>query len=731
MKREWNGPTICGVCLIVVVTALVYWPSLRGGFLLDDDILLTNNRLIQSPHGLIGFWLSSDAPDYWPMTSTMLWLEWRLWKLNPIGYRLTNLLLHIVECYLIWVILRKLSIPGALAAALLFAVHPVNVESVAWIAQRKNMLAMLFFLLSILFYLNCRNRRAAGPGTPFDKTALAGRPIREWIWYFASIVAFVLAMLSKASIAILPLVLLLIVWWQDRRIERPTLFELAPFVFIAVALVAVNVWFQTHGASHPIRNANLAERLTGAGAAAWFYLSKALLPIDLIYVYPQWNIDLHLIRWWLPSIMALAGTATIWRCRNTRFGRPIWMAWLFFCVALLPVMGFTDVGFMKHSLVADHYQHVALIGVAAITAAAWDNWRTSGPNGKQASIVVLFAVLGGFGYLAFQQSKLYADTVGLYQATLRRNPDSVLMHINLGRALAESGQTEKAITQYRTALQLDPDQPEVHNNVANVLLSKGRLQDAIQHYSTALALDPDFALARVNLIDAYIKAGNLPRAMAECRAALNVDPHSTDAHIRLAKIYRKSGNLDEAIEEYKRALRGAPESAVAHNDFGNALKDSGRLEEAIANYYRAIELKADYPEAHNNLATLLLKSGQIDQALEHFEEALRLDPDLLEAHFNLGTALAQAGKPQAAINHLLEVLRLNPNDLQAAVNLANLYAVVNQIDEAISTAKQAKDLARRQGNVDLARQLENWLAALDSRKRNSGSELPGGNAGSR
>ncbi len=365
-----RGSFLCmagGAALVAACVVAVYWPCLHGGFILDDDKLVTDNDLVRSPEGLGRIWFSTQPQDYWPLTNSLFWLQWRIWGSSPIGYHATSLLLHVAAALLIWRILRILKIPGAFLAALLFVVHPVNVQSVAWISEQKNTLAMVFFLLSVVWYLRAEEGREAS-----DVARVSAK------WYWLSLATFLLAMLSKGSAAVLPLVLLLIIWWRRERIARSDLWRTAPFFVVAIALTAVNFWFTTHGADIVVRDATFGQRVAGAGAAVWFYLSKALVPIDLVFIYPQWQILESKILWWLPALAGLAVTAVLWWRRNlppAGWMRPLLFAWIFFCVALLPVLGFADVGFMKFSLVADHYQHLALIGVTAVVAAAWSVWH--------------------------------------------------------------------------------------------------------------------------------------------------------------------------------------------------------------------------------------------------------------------------------------------------------------------------------------------------------------------
>ncbi len=590
-----NRPAQLGwAALLIVLTTAAYLPALRGGFIMDDDSLLWESRLIKAPDGLARFWFSADADDYWPMTNSSLWLEWRLWRGNPAGYHITNLVLHIGASLLIWAILRRLSIPGAYLAGLLFALHPVNVESIAWISQRKNALAMVFFLLSILWYLRAEKEwetRDAGR----EKISGGG------LSYGLSLLALLLAMLSKGSVVVLPLLLLLIVWWRKGRISSRDLFRVAPLFVIAVGLGAVNVWFQTHGSGVVIREASFAQRLAGAGAATWFYLGRAFLPIELLFIYPPWQIDSGELLWWLPLAAAVVVTAVLWWQRNSVSGfvvRPMLFAWLFFGISLAPVLGFTDVGFMKYSLVADHYQHIAMIGAMALVAAAWSAWYQSRKRRVQwitsaAAAVVVAALL----LLTFQQNRLYGDPIALYEATLEKNPTCWVAHNNVGLALAKAQRAPEAIKHYREALRLRPHYPEALNNWGAALNRIGKPQEAIEPLHEALRLDPNSAIAHSNLGMALELQGQLPEAVKEFELATKADPGFSIAYYNLANALDHLGRTSEAIDDYRQALQLNPDLPEAEYRLGLAFEQQGKRPEAIGHFQNAIRLKSDYAEA--------------------------------------------------------------------------------------------------------------------------------------
>ncbi len=486
-----------GALLIAGLTLAAYFPSLQGGFIFDDELLLSKNNLMSSSDGLPAIWFSTRPYEYYPISYSSFWLQRRLWGANALGYRITNLLLHVVACLLLWAVLHKLAVPGSFFAALLFALHPVNVESVAWIAQLRNVLALVFFLLSVLWYLRGRQTAAAQANERNRRAAAANsRPApRLAIWYWLSLLAFIAAMLSKGSVAILPAVLVGIVWWQRGSVARRDWIGIIPFALVAVVFTAVNIWFQTHGASQAIRSVTFGQRLAGAGAVVWFYLAKAVLPIDLLFFYNQWHVQCAQLRWWLPLAAAIAVTLILVLTRNRNpYSKSVLLAWGFFCLALVPVLGFADTGYMRFSLVADHYQHLALIGVLSLVALAWDWWYRNSQGFSRTIAVTAAAVLAALLFTqTIRQNRLYGNPIALYQATVRQNPELWLAHNNLGRALAHAGRTSEAIEEFKEALRLNPQVADVHDELGSVFRQQGKLPDAIEQFQAALTIDPSLA----------------------------------------------------------------------------------------------------------------------------------------------------------------------------------------------------------------------------------------------
>jgi protein O-mannosyl-transferase len=703
---------LAGLILIVIVAAIAYFPSISGGFIWDDYLLLVDNPLVKASNGLHQIWCTAQAIDYWPATNTSFWIEWRLWGMNSTAYHVANLILHVLESLLIWIILRKLSVPGAMLAALVFAVHPVNVESVAWIAQRKNTMAMLFFLLSILWYVKYL---VGSPGSrtwaamPQEVEKISRKfaitfcdivsPVQEPVlpsahsststahrsfWYWLSLAAFLLALLGKGSVAILPVLLLVVVWWL-RPLTWRDLLRTAPFFAIAAILVVVNVEFQTHATDKVVRSIGFIERLLGAGGTVWFYLYKAILPINLAFVYLQWHIKAGNLLWWLPLIAVLAVTAVLWCFRKSR-SRDVLFAWGFFCVALVPVMGFTDVAFMQYSLVADRYQHIAIIGLIALVSAVWDAWLQSARGRiRMAVITVAIMTVGALSFLTMRQNALYCNAMTLYQAVLEKNPDCVMAQFNYANALSKTGRTQDAIKHYDEAIRLKPDFVMAHYNLGNALVNTGRPQDAIEHFQEFLRLKPGHA----------------------------------EVHNSLGNALRKLGRSKEAIEQYEKALQLNPALSMAHFNLGNIFLQEKRPQNAIEHFQQVLQMQPENFEAYANLGIAFAQTGRLPEAAEYFRLALRQNPNDPGIHRNLGNALMQTGRPNEAIEQFKQAVRIKPDYIDAYFLLASAYASLNQSDEAIAAAQKALNLAQAEKQTALARQIEDWLNSYQRRGTNS------------
>ena len=524
------------VIALIAAVFLVYQPVWHAGFIWDDDTFLVNNPLIKLSNGLYQFWFTTKAPDFFPMTSTTLWLEWRLWGMNPLGYHIVNVLLHALSTVLIWRVLTHLRMPGAWLAAALFAVHPVNVESVAWITERKNTLAMLFYVMSILFYLR------------FEDTD-------RWRWYGMALGSFVLSLLSKTAVVPLPIVLLGLAWWQRDRVSSRDVKLTLPFFGIAVLLGLITVWFQSHNAiaSEMVRADSLWSRLAGAGWAVWFYLYKALLPVNLIFVYPKWQIDATKLLSYVPGLMVLA-----WAAVFLRFRKGWGKAWLFglgyFVVMLLPVLGFRDIYFMRYSLVADHWQYFSIIGPIGLIAAGI-TWASDRLKKRNVFLVPVFSaiLLLVLGVLTWRQTCNYSDVETIWNMTIARNPACLMAYNNRGVIYKDLGNYRQAIEDFNKAIEIKSDNAVAYYNRGNVYTDLGNYRQAIAELNRAIEINQGYAEAYSNRGNAYGGLGNYKQAIEDYDRAIEIKPGYTDAYFNRGLGYLNQGDNISGCRDARKA----------------------------------------------------------------------------------------------------------------------------------------------------------------------------------
>ena len=540
MKTFWKNPAL-RASVIVLMTLLVYLPAMQAGFIWDDDVFLTQNPLIKAEDGLYRFWFTTEPPDYFPLTSSILWMEWRLWGMNATGYHVVNVVLHALSSVLIWLVLRRLKIPGAWLAALIFAVHPVNVQSVAWITERKNTQPMVFYLLTILLYLKFESADTRR-------------------WYFFALCSFLLALLSKTSVVMLPLVLIGCVWWQRRSVVPKDLVRVIPFFVLSAVLGLVTVWFQYNVAiaEDIVRTDSFLSRLAIAGQAVWFYLYKAIIPHKLSFVYPRWETDSYGFSSFLP-LLALLGCLVLFWWHRKGWGKPFLLALGYYAVTLLPVIGFLNIYFMKYSLVADHWQYTSIVGIIALTAGLWA-WLSNRWEGVLRIVATAMAVVlvGLFSVLTWKQGLIYADEEILWRDTISKNPAACIAHNNLGIVMAHQGRLKEAIIHYSETLRIKPDYAKAHNNLGTALAKQGRLEIAISHFSEALQIKPNYAKAHNNIGITLADQGRFEKAMSHFSEALRINPSFASAHYNMGNALVKQGSLKEAIKHYSGALRINP-----------------------------------------------------------------------------------------------------------------------------------------------------------------------------
>ena len=591
--RDWLA-----AAALVAAVFLAYQPAWHGGLLWDDAAHLTREDL-RSWGGLWRIWFEPGATQqYYPLVHSAFWVQHRLWGDDPTGYHFVNLALHGTAAVLVWLVFRRLRIPGGLLAAAIFALHPVQVESVAWITELKNTLSAVLYLGAALAWLRFEEKREPG----------------AWV---LSLALFQLALCSKTVTATLPAALLLLHWWRFGRPSwRRDVVPLLPFFALGAAAGIITLWVERHlvGAEGAAFDRTIVERGLIAGRAAWFYLGKLVWPADLVFIYPRWRVSQAALWQYLYPAAGLAALAVLWAAR-TRWPGPLTGA-LFFLGTLFPALGFFDVYPFLFSFVADHFQYLASLGIIAIAASGMTcALDRSSPRLRRAGQAVCLAGLATLAVLTFRQSRLYADRETLYRATILRNPECWMAWNNLAGSLIARGAAAEALPLAQRALALRPDYPEAHNNVALALASLGRAGEAIPHY----------------------------------RRAVQLDPGSAEAYNNLGFVLAARGQIDDAIVQYRKALESGPEHAGVHSNLAMALLARGDVPAAAAHLRRAVELQPDFVDARNNLGILLARAGRLDDAIEQFRLALDAAPGSADVRKNLELALARRAQASGGL----------------------------------------------------------------------------------
>jgi len=685
---------LVAVAAVFGATLAAYLPTLRGAMLWDDAAHITGPAL-RSPAGLWKIWLRvGTTQQYYPLLHTAFWLEHRLWGDSVLGYHLVNVGLHATAaCLFALTLLRirtesggpRIPVEAAWLAAAVFALHPVCVESVAWISEQKNTLSLVFYLLSALAYLR------------FDRD-------RKWSWYAFALGLFVLALLSKSVTATLPAALLLVLAWRRRRLAwRRDVLPLVPWLLIGAGAGFLTAWVERNfvGARGRAYDLSVVERCFLAGRASWFYLGKLFWPADLAFIYPRWRVgsDWH---WSLGSLGLAATIAILYRMRRWSWA-PL-VAMLFFVGSLFPALGFFNVYPFIFSYVADHWQYLACLGPIALASGGAVGLsrrlaeRVGGPQGLAAGCAfaagaaAVLAVLFG---MTRRQCALYRDVAVLYSDTLAKNPECWMAHNNLGVYFTEKASWGEAIAHLEEAVRLKPDQADAHNNLGNALSKvSGKSAEAISEFETALRLDPRMTEAHANLGWALVNTpGRLAEGIGHLETVLQGhadNPDYAQVHANLGTALEKlPGRLPEAISEFEAALRLKPDEADVRNDLGIALDRAGRPLDAVEQFERILRVRPDNPGAHNNLGNVLVKLGRGPEAIAQYRAAIRLSPGFLDAHFNLGRALRNVGDGQEAVAEHREALRLAPDSAGIRNSLGSLLLQLGRVPESLAEYEEA------------------------------------------
>ncbi|MFZ5449864.1 MAG: tetratricopeptide repeat protein [Thermodesulfobacteriota bacterium] len=767
-SRYWK---ILACLLLVLATCAAYEGVRNHQFLnFDDDLYVTNNPQVKTGltlKSLIYAFTTTDTGNWIPLTWLSHMAACQVFGLYSGGHHLINLFFHVANTLLLFLFcLRTTKAPGpSFLVAALFALHPLHVESVAWVAERKDVLSTFFWLLSMWAYI----WYVESPGR--------GR-------YLAVLVCFILGLMSKSMLVTLPFVLLLLDFWPLGRwspygttAARPKLsqsgslavhavplrrliLEKAPLLVLSALICLITLHAQKEsGSVQNITDLPLASRLANAAVAYLTYITKMVWPSGLAPLYPHPEQDLPL--WQVLVAGVVLVSISLFIIRQGRRRPYLLMGWLWYLGTLVPVIGLVQVG---GQALADRYTYVPLIGLFIIAAWGLRDLTTGGRGARVLVPLTAGMLLSVLALCTWFQVRLWRDGLTLYEYTLRVTQGNYLIQNNLGVVLNSQGKRDQAISHYYEALRIKPNYHKAHFNLGNALGAKGQKDQAIFHYKEALRLQPDYAAeAHYNLANTLAANGQTDQAMEHYRQVLRLQPHNADAHNNLGLALSSQGKTEEARFHYAEAIRMQPDHAKAHYNLANILVAQGKVEEAIFHYQEALRLLPAFGEAHNNLGNALLSQGKVDQALVHFSEFARLRPDDAKAYFNMGRSLAIQGKMNQAMMQYKEAIRLKPDYPQALNNLAwilattsdrNLrdgpaavslaeqanqftgygqpgmldtlaaaYAEAGRFSEAIQASRKAVELARRAGDTELLKQLEATMRSLQAGRLNSKESL--------
>jgi len=596
LSKRWE---VAKVAAIILAGVLPYLPALRGGFVWDDEPLITSNLLLRTSSGLGEIWAGSRTADYFPLTNTIFWIEHHLFGNNATGYHALNILLQAANALLLWRILLRLKIPGAFLAGLIFAIHPVHAESVAWISELKNVLSMFFFLISALFFFEIEDQRF----------------LNRTVAYSASLVAFLLALLSKTQVVFLPVALLLCAWWRNSPVEpkrqgkgnslrlQRAIVRTVPFFLIAIVFGLITIWFQNRGiGEEEIILGPFTRRLTNAGMAIWWYAKQVFAPVQLMAVYPQWRFDTPALVEWLPLFAIIGGLLLLWR----RHSRGILLAFAYFIIALLPVIGIVRMSYARSgALVADHLQYFADISLIALFSAGvarlWSNGRH---EIRIVTATVILVLLGLMGSYTWARAGVYRDEQTLWQDNFSKYPNTWQGHNRVGQLLFKQEKFAEAAPHFERAVQLKPELADNYNLLGVVYCRLQRFEEGIAQYRKGLQLNEgrpstaqsvSTATMRVNLANALSLTGNSFSDLAQA-ASERGDVTAAQADTKEA-----NARFTEAIEQYEKALAIEPEHPAIHRNLGILLSRLGRNEEAIPHLRKVLQLVPNEPSAREIL----------------------------------------------------------------------------------------------------------------------------------
>ena len=669
-----GGDWLLGL-LLLGATLAAYLPVWHAGLIWDDDGHVTRAGL-RPLGGLWRIWFEPGATQqYYPLLHTAFWAEHRLWGDAALGYHLANVALHASAAWLLYLVLRRLSLPGALLAAWAFALHPVCVESVAWVSEQKNTLSAVFYLAAALAYLGFDGTRRPAP-------------------YALSLILFAAALATKTVTATLPAALLVVLWWRRGPLSwKNDALPLAPFFLLGASAGLVTAWVERTyiGASGAAFTLSAADRLLIAGRAVWFYLGKVFWPAHLMFIYPRWDVDDAAPLQYLYPAAAAAALAALFAIRGRSRG-PLASA-LLFAGTLFPALGFINVYPFVYSFVADHFQYLAAaIALSAFCAGAAGASKALPRSARLGVSCAGACAVAGLAWLTFRQCAMYSDAETLWRTTIARNPACWMAYENLGGVLMRDNRLDEAREQFRKALDINPADTEAMNELGVATMQQGNADEAIALYLRALEIAPNKAETHINLGVALLQKGAPEKAANHFQHAAQIEPRNVKARLDLASAYAQEGQWADAAAQYQRAAEIDPDDAQTRYGLGSALERAGREGEAMAQFRKAIQIDDENAGAHFRLALGLMSDGKTSEAIPHLRRALEINPNFAEARDMLGNALLQDGKMDEVSSSIMAALALKPDDAQIQNDAGAMFARKGSAEEAIVHYRRALEI---------------------------------------
>lgn len=702
------------VGIIIIWCMLAYIPALRAGFIYDDaPHILHSPTLTHSWESLVYVWIRPAwTPQYYPLTHTLWWMQYQLWGFSPLGYHLVNILGHIGVSVLLWKVLVNLQIDVRIAflTAAVFALHPVHVESVAYVSELKNIVSALWYFMSGLYYLKFHYQL-----NDEDSTLR----VKRWmaiLYYSLSLLMYVAALLSKTVTASLPVAMALVLWWKDGRIRRCHMIALFPFVVLGMALGLTTAWLERHQigtAAFPDEfGFTVAERFLIAGRATCFYAQKLLWPGDLTINYIRWTVDTLIWQHWLYLLAVVGVIGSLWVARRW-IGRGPLVSCLYFVITLAPALGFVDVYPFRFSFVADHYQYLASIGVIIIISSAcvwvYDHGTTAVRRMAPAMVVIWLVCLSA---ATWRHCGVFRDNKTLWMHAVERNPASWVGHLNLAGIFTEEGDFQVARDYAERAIRIRPELAECHSQYVIILAMQGEEDAAIEYINHMEEANIVSDALRVMRVMVLLEARQFDKALEYSKQAVR-DAQDKD---RIQWIEGAAllalGRVQEAEAQLRHSVRSAPLRAEGHQYLAKVLLALGRSDEAIESLRTAARILPHNVQLQSQLSDMFWSRGKYRDAIEHLAYAVEAAPENAVLRITFGERLISAGAKWRGVRQLRRAIGLAPNNAEAWHRLAVALAGVNRRTDAIAASQRAMELLDANDTDQLSRSIAQLRAEL-------------------